>query len=37
MMKLLYIYTTEYYSTVKKIKIMDFTVKWIELEIIRVI
>ena len=29
-----HIYTMEYYSAIKKSKIMSFTVTWIELEII---
>ena len=29
-----YIYTMEYYSAIKKSKIMSFTATWIELEII---
>ena len=32
--KMLYIYTTEYYSAIKKNEIMLFAAKWIDLQII---
>ena len=31
-MKILYIYTTEYYSALKKNKLMPFAATWMELE-----
>ena len=32
--KMLYIYTVEYYSAIKKNKIMPFAAAWVDLEII---
>ena len=32
--KMWYIYTTEYYSAIKKIEIMPFAVTWMDLEMI---